>query len=277
MFYGRTFIFDGIPSENYNLQIFDFDERGSSNSPAGSESTIYQTWLYRKPKPYFYGKSFETPLEFDLTIGSLDPITGFDRSLIEKWLLGRHTYLQLQICQDDIADIILNVIFTSAENIYVGNVQRGMVLHAQCDAPYGFTEEKTLSYVFGDGVIQDFSFDFDNQSDDTGYLYPTITFKTNDIGTYMVLINSTDNRRDFGFGNYPGVNPGDITYDPITPNETISVNNYLQTIETDSGLNRLSNFSKKWFRLFPGVNRLVLAGGLSSFDMTYKFAKKIGA
>ena len=269
MFYGRTFIFDGVPSENYNLQIFDFDERGSSNSPAGSESTIYQTWLYRKPKPYFYGKSFETPLEFDLTIGSLDPITGFDRGLIEKWLLGRHTYLQLQICQDDIADIILNVIFTSAENIYVGNVQRGMILHAQCDAPYGFTEEKTLSYVFGDGTIQNLSFNFDNQSDDTGYLYPVITFKTNDIGNSIKLINHTDSERVLEFG-------GD-EYSPLVPNETIIVDNYLQTITSDSGLNRLANFNKKWFRLMSGSNSLNLYGGLYSFDMTYKFSKKIGA
>lgn len=271
MFYGSTFIFENIPSETYNLQILGFDEGGSSNSSAGSESTIYQTWLYRKPKPYFYGKTFETPLEFDLTIGSLDPITGFDRSLIERWLLGRQTYLPLQICQDDIADVTFNVIFTSAENVYVGNVQRGMILHAQCDAPYGFTEEKSLAYNFGEdgSIIQNFSFNFDNQSDDTGYLYPTITFKTNAIGNYITLTNNTDGGRVFEFGG--------TGYDSISPNETIVVNNYLQTIVSDSGFNRLSSFNKKWFRLMDGLNSLTLQGGLYSFEMDYKFARKIGA
>jgi len=271
MFYGCSFIFDNIPSENYNLRILDFEKRGVEDSSAGSESTIYQTWLYRKPRPYFYGKSFDTPLTFDLTIGRIDDeITGIDRGFIERWLLGRNTYLPLQICQDDISNVYFNVIFTSAQNKYIGKIQRGLTLSAQCDAPYGFEEEKTTSYqVEGDGVVTNLSFDFDNQSDDTDYLYPTLSFVTNDIGSSISLVNNSDDGRAFEFG-------GD-GYSPISPNETITVNNYLQTIVSDSGLRRLSKFNKKWFRLKSGINSLTLVGGLSSFEITYKFAKKIGA
>jgi len=177
--------------------------------------------------------------------------------------------LPLQICQDDISNIYFNVIFKSAQNTFIGNVQQGITLSAQCDAPYGFTEEKTTSYsVDGDGLVTNTTFNFDNQSDDTDYLYPTLSFKTNDIGTTVALTNNTDESRKFEFG-------GD-GYDPISPNETLTVNNYLQTISSDSGLNRLSRFNKKWFRLLPGLNSLTLVGGLSSFSIQYEFAKKIG-
>jgi len=271
MFYGSTFIFDNIPSENYNLCILDFEQTGGQgDSPAGSESKIYQTWLYRKPKPYFYGKSFETPLSFDFTIGRFDPITGIDRGLIERWLLGRNTYLPLQICQDDIADVYFNVMFTSATNKYIGNIHQGITLNAECDAPFGFAKEKTYSCdVDGDGLITNLSFTFDNQSDDTDYLYPSIVFQTNDIGTSVSLTNTTDDGRVFEFGG--------AGYDPITANETITINNYNQSIVSDSGLKRLSKFNKKWFRLLPGLNSLELVGGLISFEITYKFPRKIGA
>jgi len=271
MFYGSTFIFDDIPGENYNLCILDFEKTGGEgDSSAGSESKIYKTWLYRKPKPYFYGRSFETPLSFDFTVGSFDPIIGIDRSLIERWLLGRNTYLPLQICQDDISSVYFNVIFTSAKNKYIGNIHQGITLNAECDAPFGFTEEKTYSCtVDGDGSITNSTFNFDNQSDDTDYLYPSIVFQTNDIGTSVSLTNNTDEGRSFAFGG--------IGYDPISVNETITVNNYNQTIVSDSGLRRLSKFNKKWFRLLPGINSLTLVGGLLSFQIVYKFARKIGA
>ena len=270
MFYGSTFIFDDIPSENYNLRILGFEQTGGqANAPAGSESTIYQTWLYRKPRPYFYGKSFETPLSFDLSVGSFDDITAYDRGTIAKWLLGRNTYLPLQICQDDIADVYFNVIFTSADNIYIGNIQRGLTLHAQCDAPFGYTEEKTTTVsVSGNGVITNTTFNFDNKSDDTDYLYPELVFTTNDIGTSLALTNNTDNSRKFEFGG--------TGYSNISPNETMTVDNYRQTLVSNSGLKRLSRFNKKWFRLLPGVNSLTLVGGLTSFQIKYKFAKKIG-
>lgn len=268
MFYGDYFIFDNVMSESYNLRILNFEQTGGTeDSPAGSESTVYQTWLYRKQKPYFYGKSMNTPLTFDLTIGSLDPITGVDRSFISKWLLGRNTYLPLKICQDDIADVYFNVLFTSAENKYVGNIQRGLTLHAQCDAPYGFTEEKSVSYTFSNGVIQNLDFTFDNNSDDSDYLYPKIEFKTNDIGNSISLINHTDGERAFIFS-------GSATT-PLTANETVTVNNYTQSIVSDGG-NRLGAFNKKWFRLLPGLNSLTLAGGLYSFKIIYQFARKIG-
>jgi phage-related protein len=263
MFYGSSFIFDDVPSENYNLRILDFEQTGGVNdSPAGSESTIHQTWLYRKSKPYFYGTSLNIPLTFNFTVGSFNSIHALDRGTIDKWLLGRSTYLPLQICQTDMQDIYFNVIF-SANNKYVGNLQKGIMLNATCDAPWGFEKEKTLTYSFSNGATQNLNFNFYNNSDDSGYLYPSIIFKTNDIGNSCTLTNHTDSERKFEFTG-------------ILADETITIDNYLQILTTDSGLKRMSTFNKYFFRLLPGKNELTLQGGLLSFAMTYQFARKIG-
>ena len=123
---------------------------------------------------------------------------------------------------------------------------------------------KTLSYTFPDGVLQNLSFTFENDSDDSDYLYPDVSFKTNNIGSGIVVTNASDAGRIFQFSS-------------ILADETIDVDNELQIITSDSGLKRMTQFNKKWFRLVPGLNNLNIQGGLNSVGMTYKFARKIGA
>jgi len=263
-FYGRTFIYDGIPSELYSLRILDFEETGGkNNSPAGSDVQIMQKWIYRKPRTYHFGNYQNTPIEFDITIGSLDPIIGVDRSRISKWLLGRGSFLKFIICQDDIQNEYFNTIFTSATNIYVGNVQRGVKLHGVTDAPWAWTMPRTLSYSFSGNEIKNFETTFYNDSDDNGYLYPITEFSLNSIGNSFSIQNYNDNNRIFSFTG-------------MTPNETVTIDNYLQTVESDTGLLRLSNFNKSWFRLVPGENRLRIISGIGTFSMIYSLARKIG-
>jgi hypothetical protein len=264
-FYGKVFLFDNIPSEFYNLKILDFEESGGkNNSPAGSDVQIMQKWIYRKPKTYHFGNYHNTPLEFNLMVGAIDPISGIDRGRISKWLLGRGSYLKLQIVQDDISNVYYNVICTSAENIYVGNVQRGMKLHFVCDSPWGYEFPRTLSYSFAGNEIKNFTFDFYNSSEDGGYLYPIVEFQLNTIGNSMTITNYDDNDRVFSFTG-------------CEPLETITIDNYLQTVTSSTGLLRLTNFNKNWFRLVPGRNNLRVVSGIGTLDITYSFARKIGA
>ena len=264
-FYGRSFIFDNIPSELYDLRILDFQETGGQyESPAGSDVTIFQKWIYRKPKTYHFGNSQNTPLEFDLTVGSFNPLIGVDRSRVSKWLLGRGSFLKLQICQDDIQDVYFNVICTSATNVYVGNVQRALKLHFVCDSPWGWTFPRTLSYTFTGDEIKNFVTDIYNDSDDNGYTYPSVEFTLNSIGNSFSIENYSDNNRIFAFTG-------------ISPNETVTVDNYLQIVESDTGLLRLSNFNKNWFRLVKGRNNVRIISGIGVVSIIYSFARKIGA
>lgn len=263
MFYGSDFIFNNISSQLYDLRILNFETSGVQNSSAGSESTLFQKWVYRKPKPYFYGRSQNIPLEFDLEIGSFDPIAGFSRTAIEEWLLSKSTYLPFQVVQEDISKVIFDVIFSKGENKYVGNIQRGMTLHGKCNAPWGYESPKTLIKTYVGGGIAYETFNFYNGSDDSEYLYPQINFTMNGGGNYFTLTNTSDNNRIFSF---TGLSTGEV----------MTVDNNLQQMISSTGLLRMDNFNRKFFRLIPGMNVLILTGGISNFNMTYSFARKVG-
>ena len=98
-FYGTTFTFDNISSVNYNLMILDFDSGESTGKSV--ETSLFKDELYKRISSNLYGVSVNTPKEFTLTVGSLDPMTAIDRNLIESWLLGRQTYTKLKIIQND--------------------------------------------------------------------------------------------------------------------------------------------------------------------------------
>ena len=55
------------------------------------------------------------------------------------------------------------------------------------------------------------------------------------------------------------------------------MNNQKQIITSSTGLNRLGNFNKNWFRLVSGVNKLRIVGGLEASTMTYQNARKVGS
>jgi phage-related protein len=264
-FFGSEFIFDGVPSSAYDLRILDFSSSGGvTNGPMGSDATIVQKQIFRRSRPYFYGRSTNVNLEFDITVGSLDPLSSMNRSAIESWLIGRMNYLPLQIVQSDMSNVTFNVIFNKGTNAYVGSVNRGMTLHAYCQDPWGYEASKTLTKTYANNIIND-TFTFYNGSADSDYLKPVISFNMNAASTSIAITNITDNGRITQFDN-------------LLSWEVITMDSNRGTIASNTGLMRMANFtSKKFFRLVPGLNTINILGGVYSFVMTYQFAKKIGA
>lgn len=260
-YFGSEFIFNYKSSTDFDLRILDFETSGVQNSPAGAETTIVQKWVYRKQKPYHFGNIRNTPLEINLTVGSLDPIAGYDRSEIETWLLGQNSYLPLQIVQEDLSNVYYNIIFDKAENVYVANMHQGVRLHGICDSPWAWEFPITITKTYVAPANE--SWNFYNSSDDNDYLYPIIVFTTSGIGNSFSLTNTSDSNRIFSF---TGISAG----------ETITVDCNKQTIVSSTGLLRMPTFNKKFFRLIPGMNTITISGGISSMTMTYQNCRKIG-
>lgn len=262
-FYGCEFVFDGIPSRNYDLRILDFQASGVDKTDAGSEASIFQKQIFRRSRPYYYGRSVNKNLEFDITVGSGDPISSIQRGNIDAWLLGRMNYCALQIVQHDMTSMIFNVIFTKASNAYVGNVNRGMTYHAYCSDPWGFEEPKELVRTYSGSAIVNEVINFYNDSDDADYLRPQISFTMGGIGDNFTLKNVSDDDRIFYFTN-------------LQSGETITVDNSREIISSSTGLLRMNDFNKRFFRLIPQMNQLVLTGGITEFVLTYQPVRKIG-
>lgn len=263
-FYGAEVIYDGVPSSFYDLRIMNFETSGDIDSPAGSELEIYEKRILRKPRAYFFGRSPATPLEFDLTLASKDPIDAITRSAIQRMFLGRESYKDLYVVQDDIANIHFKTIFTSATNKYIGNVQRGITLHGRCDSAYAYGFPQTITRTFGGNGLVNYDLTIYNDSDNNDYLYPTVEFTLNSVGNDFQIINHSDDDRTFLFSD-------------LQPNETITCDCEKQSIVSSTSLLRLSAFNKKWFRLRPKENFLNVQSGIGTFTITYSELKSIGA
>lgn len=240
-----------------------FDSGGGSDGNAGSEATVIQKQIYRRSRPYYYGRSTYTNLEFDITIGSGDPISAIDRAYVEKWLIGRMGYLPLQIVQSDMTIITFYVIFDKAVNKYIGNIGRGITLHAYCRDPWAWEPEIELINNYTAVVATD-TINIMNNSDDSDYLKPRVIAYFNGTGGYLSIINETDAYREFRF-------------DGLDAYEQLTVDNSKEIISSDTGLLRMPCFtSKKFLRLLPGMNTLTLEGNIYKLYIYYQFARKVG-
>lgn len=263
-FYGRSIIFNGIPSEEYGLYISDLDASGISNSMGSYDLEIKEQKIYRRPTAYLYGTTATPHLEFDMTLLAEEELTAEDFEGVQKWLFGQDGYKTLQVDQYDMQSVVFYAILNSPEIIRVGNKIQGCKFHVVCNSPFGFTFPKVTSYTYGSSVVNATE-TFYNSSDDTAnYLYPTCVITMNNIAGNITITNQEDNNRVFEIVN-------------LHANEIITINNSLQTISSSTGLKRLGNFNKHWLRFVPYLNTLHIQGNVANIELTYsEIVKKIG-
>lgn len=255
------FLFDGVLSTDYDMYIVNLNDSGVKDNMASDQMEIIQDMIYRKNKPYLYGTTQTGQLEFELTFASSKPVDRIQSAKIQKWLFGKKKYSKLQILQCDLDTVYFNCFLLKPTITSVGNLPYAFTCTVSCDAPWSweFPKKKTFaSNLFESNIV------FYNDSDDSDYLYPHNVFTLDNLTTSLKVINLSDNNRTSEITN-------------ISPNETITLDNYRQIITSSTGLNRLGNFNKNWFRLVQGVNKLKIIGGIQASTMTYQNARKVGS
>jgi len=268
-FYTYDFVYDDIPSDAYDLKIISFEDGSPFDGVGSSNVNIITQSVLRKSKPYYLGRTQEPVLEFQLTFGSPNPISGMERDLISAWLFGRAGYKKLQILQDDLNGAYFNCFLTDPKPIYIGGINYAFTATATCDSPFAYGYPKIYTsgcYTGSDPETNNFTI-YNNSSEDE-YLYPTVEFKTKTTGSQIILTNITDDNRQFSFGLYSG--------SALSGEETILVNNDLQILESSTALRRLNTFNKNWFRLLPGANQVSLYGKIEWLRIVFNERKKIG-
>jgi len=262
-FWAKSFIWNDVPSEYYSLTVSNFDI-GVISTSAGSDVEIIEQEIYRRPKPYFFGISQRPKLEFDFTVTSENALSATDRNLIESWLLGNMNYGILQFVSCDMDDVYFRGILSKASNIYTGNLNYGLNLHMICDSPWAWRYPITSNYIYPNNTIVNVNIPYINRSANNDYTKPIIQFILNTIGNSFKLTNLSDTTQ------------GSFEFTALSPSETITVNNDLETIVSSTGLYRISKFNKNWFYLIPGLNNLNIQSGIGTFSMTVQDAVKLG-
>ena len=266
-FYAYDFIYDDTPSQKYDLQIITFEDGGVVSGVGSSNTNIITKSVMRKSKVYYLGRKQEPVLEFPLTFGRKESISGMERDAISKWLFGRAEYKKLYILQDDLDGAYFNCFLTNPTPLYIGNLNYAFQCTVSCDSPFAYSPEKTISGTYSDFTNLQYTETVYNASSEEDYIYPNINFVMGSSGSTISIKNVTDDNRTFTFGS-DGY--------PLLQDEEIDVNNDLQIIESSTGLRRMSHFNNNWFRLLPGPNQIVVSGSVASFEITYNERLKIG-
>jgi len=265
MFYGRAFIYDGVPSERYGLYISNIDASAIESSMGSSSMEIVEQKIFRRAQPYFYGATPAPKLQFSFSAFSENEMDAEFFQLVQKWLFSPRTYRKLQIDQPDVRDIYFNCLLLDPKLNRVGNLIQGFSCEVSCDSPYALKFPEVTTYTYTTTVV-DSTVTYYNGSDDTGsYLYPS---------SLVVSMNNTD-------GGFTITNLDDsnrvVSFTGLLGNEVLTISPLYQTISSSTGLKRLANSNKKFLRLVPAVNRLRIQGNVASIVMTNQWiAKKIG-
>ena len=261
-FYGLCYIYDDIPSEQYDLQILNF-ETGLQTGNAGGASNIIEDYQIHRNKAYFYKTAHNIPLEFDFTVGSGESKGAIDRDIINRWMLSRSGYKKLQIVQDDMIDVYYNVIFQEAAPLYAGNLMYAIRYSAHCDSGFGWTFPKTVLVTGGTGITNRTLTPIFNDGAEDGYVYPKLTFTMNNLGGTFTATNISDSSRS-------------LIITGLLSGETITIDSENRMITSSMGRLLIDKFNGNWFRFMGGINSINIAGAITNLSIVYQLTRKMG-
>jgi len=253
-FYGNSYIFDGVPSEFYNLYLGQIGGEGESTM-SGSDVSLLTQKVFRRPTPYLMGAEQTPVLTFPLSAYVPGELSAPDYSAIAGWLFGQQTYKVLRICQEDMQDVYFNAFFTTPEIIRIGNIIRAFTTTVVCDSVWGYREPKTYTYNNYAGYSTSDTIEFYNESANSAYTFPpSLVITANVFGGSVTITNVTDNNRQFIYS--------------LDSNESVTFDNDLQTIISTTKTYPLSSFNKHWLRFLKGYNLLMFSGNIKSVGIT---------
>lgn len=264
-YFGRAFMFDSVPSEEYNLMLYDVggtDDNDFSVAGVGDviEETVGDRW-----KPYFFGIQPAAKLEFDIVFGvnedRLDNYKYLDRyevAAVAAWLTGHNEYKWLFIDQPDMRPFGYRCIIRDLDVVQYGKVPWALKAHVICDSPYAYLEEMRTGIAV-DGTAQ---VEFFNASSLGGFYYPKLTF-TRTSGTAFSVVNAEDNGKGPSFTDIPS---------SVT---SIEVDNEHGVITNDQNLNLYDKFNFQFLRLVRGYNNLTITGN-GVLDIVCEFPVNVG-
>ena len=258
-FYGTTFIFDGIPSEEFGLYLYDFADNAQADGKIGSTVEIHENRLWDSYLPIHYGVSENKAMEFDL-ICSVDSnehrLDRFDLAKISGWL-KQPGYRYLQIVQPDYEQFRYKSIVSDIELITVGLDVIGLKIHVVCDGPYAYFAPEEIEFTCNNTLFVPFN----NRSNINRYYYPKMVIETD--GGDIKITNKTDGDREFILSGLP------------TSTIAITIDGANSIITSNSDLNVYDHFNFCFVRCVRGNNNFSLSGNFKVKFLT-EFPVDIG-
>ena len=258
MNYGAlNFIFDGVPSEKFNLFLCNINETGAKTYDGGGTVKVHTDKTPSMDYNYVMGVEYDEVFEFKMTFGSMEAKDKFDISLINNWLIGHSEYKKLQILQHDMTNVYYNCILNDYKVVSFANYTYAFECTVICDRPWALGNTRRFKYNKLGTIIHN------NGSHTNRMTYPILKFTTNAPDASLSIINESN-------GGW------ETKFEGLSDGETIIVDNQLQKISSSLGLYRLGNFNKHWLELLPRTNRLIVTGNVDEIIIEYSEVRKVG-
>lgn len=255
---GYPFIYNGKPSEMFDVSLV-FLEENYNQRPSGSGIEIVTDSVQRNPQLlYLYGKQ-SPPLEFGIEIVFENPVDIFVLTEVKDWLGGEISFKQLQICAEYFNSFYFNCYITLDEDLIYNGGYRGIRATVHCDAPWAWEFDNEKRYSLN--PLKENIIIFNNLSADSEMLRPEITFRMTQNSDFKLLNKTTGKATIFT---------------DLNAEEVVKLDNLYGFIESSSGLLRVANFNKVFFKLKKGVNELIVGPNVDLLVIKYKNAKRIG-
>jgi phage-related protein len=251
-FYGCSFSFDGISSNEHGLVIYDFGSTNQGDASFSSSISLIEDRIPSRRTPIVYGSSQNDPLEFNLVFGihpdDIDinhPLDRWDVNAISTWLTGVDGYRWLEIDQFDMQNIRFKCIISSLKLITPDMQPWAFSCKVTCDSPFAYTYPTTFTY----SVSSSGTYNLYSESSYKGYYNPIleITFKSS--AGNCTIKNNSDGGREMKFTSVPS-----------SSNCTLYIDCETEIITASTGLNIYPYFNFKFLRLVRGDNSLTITG-----------------
>jgi len=267
-FLAKKFSYDRIPCEDYGLRIYDIDGNNNDATPFASVGELQTDVIPSKGRNFLYGRTFESPLEFNLVFG-LDPLflkmnEYFDRyemDAIANWLTGTNEYKWLDIEQPDLEVIRYHCVISELEPIQLSWLPWAFTAKITCDSPYAYMYPQKFHYICNGTT----NIDLISRSTINQLYYPKLEIQLNGSNEISIMNKSCDNA-EMKFSGLP--------------------QNYFLTISVDNDLGRITSsdesysnmyqyFNFIWLPLKKGMNKLEVKGNCI-LDFTCEFPMNFG-
>lgn len=173
-FYGSSFIFDGISSDQFGLYLVTFNGTGQAAGNIGGSLEIHEDRINRRSTGLHYGVTANEPLSFPVVFTVTEDNTYLDRfdvAAVAGWLTGHSQYKPLIICQPDMEGIFYRCLIKELTACEVGGKTVGFNGTVLCDGPYAYRSWPSTQYEFS-GASEEIR--YRNMSNVNDYYRPVI-------------------------------------------------------------------------------------------------------
>lgn len=259
-FYGESFTYNGISSENFGLKLYTPDSN-EKTTILNLKSNLTKTPRQSKFTPT--KQYVDEPRTIPIALYSENILTQTQIDVIYQWLFSTdNDYKVMTINQEDMEDYHFNCRLIELQNETFGNKTQQIHAIMQCDSIYAWENLQTLTYNnFANPIT------FVNTSSED-VMKPTYKFSCNLSGGTIKLVD------DF----YPTAIENTMEFTGLFNNEIITINTEHCIISSTSrtvGLIDLFTYPK-FLRLRRGSHHFTITGNVSQFQLIYQNARVIG-